>query len=242
MRWIDFVKQYAGEKGISMRDAMKDPACKEAYKGQKMEGGLIGPAIRRDYKPEIRSLLKKIGGKKIESIVIQRVPIESALRGALDVISLGGFSKATKKLGYDDVFHLSMIVGLEGLKKPVVVEKNEVINISYKIPPLKEGGERLTVPVTKSLTLDQMLEATQSVQGSNFFLYHPANRNCQMFIRDLLKNSGLLTADAEAFIMQDAKEIFKRLPSWSEAIAKGVTDLGAQWDRIFYGKGARQSK
>jgi hypothetical protein len=235
-KWIDHVKKFAEEKGISYSEAMKDPECKSQYNSMKV-GGLIGPSIRRDFAPAIRDFLKKNGDRKIKSITLQRVPIESTLKGVLDLITLGQYSKTTKKLGYDRVFHLSSIITLEGLSYPIVVEKNEVISISRKIPPMKRGGSRLNVPVTKEITLNEMLNNASSKLGSRFYLYDAFTNNCQMFIRDILKYSGLLTPDIENWIMQDAQAILKGLPIYTKYATKGLTDLGAQFNRIIYGKG-----
>jgi hypothetical protein len=59
-----------------------------------------------------------------------------------------------------------------------------------------------------------------------------------MFIRDLLKYSGLLTPQSEAFIYQDVKELVKGLPFYTEYLARGLTNLAGQWDRIYFGKGS----
>lgn len=195
-------------------------------------------SIRRDYSPEIRTLLKKVGDKKIKSIVVQRVPVESVIKGLLNVITLGNYSKQTEKLGYDKVFHLSSIITLENNVK-IVVEKNEVINISKKIP---KSGEQIDVMVTKEITLNEFLENTRSKQGSNFFIYDMRRRNCQMFIRDLLQNSSLLTNEAKEFILQDADAIVKKLPFYTSYVAKGITDLGAQLNLLIYGRGSTHVK
>jgi len=235
MKYMTFVKKYAEDNNMSFKDALVNSECKMAYKKASKDGGLIGPSIRRDYKPAIKEFLKKNGDRKITKMEVQRVPIDSGLKTLLNIISLGTYEKQTQKLGYDRVFHLSLIISLEGYNKPVVVEKNEVINISTSIPPMKQGGARIPINVNKEITLNQLLETTQKLQGSNFFLYDAFKRNCQMFIRDLLKNSGLLTPEAEQFIMQDAKKILEGLPFFFSKVAKGMTDLGAQLDRVIYG-------
>ena len=229
---FDFLNFLDEDKPISL-------SLKEAIepKKKKLKGGLIGPAIRRDYSPQIRDLLKKVGDKKITNMEIQRVPIDSGMKLLMDTLSLGAYSKTTKKLGYDRVFHLSMIIRLEGLSYPLVVEKNETINISKRIPPMKRGGARFGIPITKSISLNELLENTRKIQGTNMFLYDAFTRNCQMFIRDLLKNSGLLTTRLEEFIMQDAAKIAEGMPWYFSSVAKGLTNLGAQFNRIIYGKG-----
>lgn len=202
------------------------------------EPKLFSISIRRDYSPQIRTLLKKIGEKKIKSIIIQRVPVESVIKGMLNLITLGNYTKTTEKLGYDKVFHLSAILTLENNER-IVVEKNEVINISKKIP---SGGNQMSVPISKDITLNQFLNNTREKQGSNFFIYHPFKRNCQMFIRDLLQNSGLLTNEAKEFILQDADKIIQGLPWYTSYVAKGITDLGAQFNTLIYGRGIKDKK
>lgn len=239
--WIEHVKAFALKHGVPYQEAMKK--AKETYKQKPIiKGGLIGPAIRRDYKPQIRDFLKKNGDRKIKAIMLQRVPIESTLKSVLDLITLGKYSETTEKLGYDRVFHLSSIVQLEGLSYPIVVEKNEVINISRKIPPMKKGGARLSVPITKEITLNEMLNNAREKMGNRFFLYDAFNKNgggnCQDFIFSILKYSDLLTPEAQDFILQDAKAILKGLPVYTPYFTRGLTNLGAQFDRIIYGKGA----
>lgn len=203
-----------------------------------IRGGLLGaPKIRRDFKPSIRSLLEKIGNKEIISITLQRNPIETVLKSMLDVLTLGRFSEQTKKLGYDKIFHLSAIIQLKDYPKPITVEKNEVINISEIPVPLKKNGERLNVPINKKITLNEMLDNSIKNLGSKFFLYDAFTNNCQMFLRDLLKFSGLLTSNINTWIMQDAKKIAEGLPFWSSRVFKEITNAGAWFDRVIYGRG-----
>jgi hypothetical protein len=234
--WIEHVKEFSKKNNLSYKEALQSPECRESYKKMKA-GGLIGPAIRRDYPPQARQILEKFGNLPIRALVLQRVPIENTLKTLLNVLSLGKYEQVTQDLGYDKVFHLSLIVYLKRVRRPLVVEKNEVINISFQIPPMKRGGEQLEIPVNKNISLNELLNNTRNIQGSDFFLYHPFKRNCQMFIRDLLKNSGLLTPQAEAFIIQDAASILRKMPWYFEGLTKGLTDLGAQLNRIIYGKG-----
>jgi len=234
--WIEHVKEFSKKNNISYKQALQSPECKASYQKMKV-GGLIGPSIRRDYPPEAREIIERFGDLPIRGLIIQRVPIESTLKGLLNILSLGKYEQVTRNLGYDKVFHLSLIVYLKRVRRPIVVEKNEVINISFKIPPMKRGGDQLQIPVNKDITLKQLLDNTREKQGTDFFLYHPFKRNCQMFIRDLLLNSGLLTPEAEKFIIQDAASILRKMPWYFEGLTKGLTDLGAQLNRIIYGKG-----
>ena len=62
--WISYVKEYASKKGISYRDALRDPKCKAGYK----KGGCCGSGLVSDVKKVVKSasanassIKKKIG-------------------------------------------------------------------------------------------------------------------------------------------------------------------------------------
>lgn len=205
---------------------------------------MVDTSIRRDYSPKIRALLKQIGDKKIKHLMIQRVPVSTVIKALLDVITLGNYSSTTKKIGYDKVFHLSLICTLDNNGR-YIIEKNEVINISKNIPSSHQGSEQIDVPSFQEgegLTVAEFLNNTKIKQGSSFFLYDAFNRNCQMFIQDLLKNSNLLTTELNEFIIQDAKTILKGLPFYTQYLAKGITDLGAQFNVMLYGRSIKIKK
>jgi hypothetical protein len=40
-KWIEFVKEFASKKGMSYKNALKDPECKKEYHSSKTEGGAL---------------------------------------------------------------------------------------------------------------------------------------------------------------------------------------------------------
>jgi len=40
-KWIEFVKEFASKKGMSYKNALKDPECKKEYHSSKSEGGSL---------------------------------------------------------------------------------------------------------------------------------------------------------------------------------------------------------
>ena len=40
-KWIEFVKEFASKKGMSYKNALKDPECKKEYHSSKTEGGSL---------------------------------------------------------------------------------------------------------------------------------------------------------------------------------------------------------
>lgn len=220
-------------------EKQKTIKIKPKFKKGKKGTGILDRFMGKDRLPkEAQAVLDKVGDKKIDFIFIQRVPVEAALKGMLDVLSLGQFSKATKKLGYDKVFHLSMIVQLEG-GQDVVVEKNERINISFKIPPMKKGGEKILVGFRGRKTLNELLENTRKKIGDNaFFTYQSFKYNCQHFINAILDSNGINNPQAKAFILQDAGAILENMGddfAYMRPLANSITDLGAAFNNLIYG-------
>jgi hypothetical protein len=77
-----------------------------------------------DYSPSVRHILEDFGNKKINKIEIYRTPLPSFINTTLDILSLGKFGKQND---YDSLFHLFLVLYLEGGTK-ILWEKNEQIN------------------------------------------------------------------------------------------------------------------
>lgn len=207
----------------------------------KVVGGvekLVFPANKLSKSNQV--MLRKHGGMQIKKMWIQRVPINSMIDMFLNLITLGGFESAKKKLAYDKMFHLSLICQLsDGVK--VIVEKNASINISTSF---KEGGEKLAIPAGNALnagySLDILMNNARKKMGDHrFFQYNGFENNCQDFILGLLRHSDLLTSEGEKFIKQDAVEIMKGLPRYTSKILQLITDLRGKADNITGGRRRR---
>jgi len=199
-------------------------------KGKKLVSNILEATkgVRKGYPPSVRSVISKYADWDIVDMAIRRDPINSFLTKIVDTVSFGEYSKATKELGYDKVFHLGLVMSLRKGASTVhlLIEKNEVIRFGLAGPAVKDT-ELLKIPVTKKITLGQFLEAGEKAKGPSFFLYDAFSNNCQMFIEGLLSASGLLTAAAKKFIVQDTGSIVKKIPSLAQRIIKGITDISA---------------
>jgi hypothetical protein len=159
----------------------------------------------------------------INSITVNRVPLDSMVNKALNFLSLGAFNKVKKELGYDDMFHLSAI--LRTSKGDILIEKNERINISRKLP---KSGEQVQVSGTNK-TFDEFLDKGRKDMGDHyFFQYNAFENNCQDFLIGLLRANGILSTEASAFIKQDAVALLKKMPSYLSTIAQGATDAAGR--------------
>jgi len=180
--------------------------------------------------------MKEYGGQKIVALNIYRTPIPSVLDKVLNLVSLGSWEREKKNMNYDEMFHLGLIITLANGKN-IVMEKNEVVNISTSYPT-KSNTETTNVPLDgKVLTLQELFDkARASVPEKTFYDYNAFTNNCQFFIRYILQASGLYSEPIAHFVFQDTTEIMKHLPSYVSTVAKVVTRTGAVVKKVL-GKG-----
>jgi hypothetical protein len=79
-----------------------------------------------------KKTLKKYGDLPIVALNIYRTPIPSAIDYVLNLISLGKWKAGKKKYGFDKFFHLALVATVKDANnlKYIIIEKNEVVNIS----------------------------------------------------------------------------------------------------------------
>lgn len=199
------------------------------------------PSIRVNYPPYTREALARFGDGRIIGLTIARTPIMSVINEALNIITQNKWDEAKRKVGYDSLFHVALLVDLElanGVKKRLVVEKNAVINITDRFTQ-NEHTEifPLSTP-SPPITLHQMLEGARRAMGdSAYFGYEAFSNNCQVYLQNLLQSAGVLTPEAKAFLFQPTEELVKELPFYTRFATKAITSLGAWVDRLIYGNG-----
>jgi hypothetical protein len=172
----------------------------------------------------------------IKRIVIVRSPVKAGIVKALNVLSLGALNSIQNKLGYDTLWHLAIKIDLAN-GQSWRVEKNQ--NISIKKYEALPDTQSVTVPVSKPITLKDMMNKLYKKQGDKMYEYDAFKANCQMFVRDLLSSSGLFPASVSSFVSQNTPAIHKSLPGYVSTVAKAVTNLGAKADSLiqkFFGK------
>ena len=171
--------------------------------------------------------MKEYGGQKIVALNVYRTPIPSMIDTALNLVSLGSWEREKKNVNYDKMFHLALIITLANGKN-IVMEKNEVVNISTSYAT-KTDTETKNVPLEgKSLTLQELFDkARASVAEKTFYDYNAFTNNCQFFIRYILQANGLYSEPIAHFVFQDTMEIMKHLPAYVSTVAKVITRTGA---------------
>ena len=184
------------------------------------------------------AVYKRYQNIPIESISVRREPINKGIQKFLNIVSLGGLNKAKESLGYDDIFHLYLIVKLNG--KEVLIEKNERINISDSF---SKGSkfEEMNVPLNQQLTLSDLFNGGLKFMGEHdFYQYNASNNNCQDFLLGLLKGSNLGNESIYSFIKQSSSDIFKNLPGYMKDLSQGITDFAGKISQLTGGKKRRR--
>jgi hypothetical protein len=175
--------------------------------------------------PSVASFLKAHGADPITSLAVGRTPISKTLDLALDVISGGKFGQIKKKLGYDQFFHLFIIVN--GKHR---IEKNELFNII----PYSKASDEEDVPVDlggKQITISEFLENGSKGDETNFYRHYNAfGANCQAMVLKLLSRNHLMTPAIQAFVKQNVEEYAREHDLLGTA--KAITDVGSVLNRL----------
>lgn len=208
-------------------------------KGDGMVGDLVDKILptRKDFPPKVRKVIKENESKKITSITVGRSPVNSLLTKALNLLSQGKLQEQQKSLNYDKLFHLFMLVGLSGDRDGscLLVEKNSVVNIKKASPSFGDHDEKVSVDITKNITFGDMINDAVKAVGNSLYLYNATNNNCQIFIENLLKHSGLLTPSLKTFITQDIEKVLSTSPLYVKKLADIATEGSAKIDRLIEG-------
>lgn len=173
-----------------------------------------------DLPRRAETFIDKQGDQKITSLKVVRAPISEVISKFLNVISLGVFSQLQNKLGYDKLYHLSLVVNGD-----TRIEKNEQISIA---PYRDERDEEfIDIPLKgQSITIKQLMDRGANYMKDKFIPYDALANNCQDFIIGLLKPSGLSSPQIEKFIKQPVNELVDNLPQYVKNTTNLITTLG----------------
>lgn len=213
----------------TVKDVIKTvKAVNDFVSTNKRADGLLPPHVRR--------FLEKNGDTIITSLQVERTPLSPFMTKLLNTISLGTFENAIANSSYDNMFHLALVIN-----DKYTLDKQEVITLKEK-----RGGdsktESINVPLNgKQITIRELLDKTKERMGdSKFSNYDSRTNNCQDFLLNILEANGLSSPSLKDFIKQDAESIYKELPSFTDKIAKFLTDAGATVNKLIEGESVKK--
>ena len=184
---------------------------------------------RQDYSPSSKQVLQQVGNNRIVKARIRRHPISQLITGSFKVIKL----YRQENMQYDQLFHLAIIFELDNGRN-VLVEKNEVINITLQYTDQKGSEYCDDVPIITYVTLSQALDRTKSFMGGKFFPYSAYDNNCQVFIASILRANGWANQTNLSFVEQDTKSLFAN-NSFLRKFANTTTDIAGRFDVLRQG-------
>lgn len=187
---------------------------------------------RKGASPSLRKYIKQFKDVPIESLTLQRVPVQKVLTTLINAITRGALTENMKKMGYDSVFHLSMVIKLKG--NLYRLEKNEIVKMT---PVSSLAGEVFPIELNKTILFGDFIAKTLDKIGETaYFDYNLVTYNCQAFLAGHLKVFGLWSKQVLSFVMQDAYTLLNRDEKLANVLKK-VTDLGGIVNTIIEGRG-----
>lgn len=197
------------------------PSFGDIVRGVKEGARRVYTAItgRKSAPPVVQKLLDEHGDSAIVSIDVARSPVLPVIKSIMNIISSGQIEENKNKLGYDDIYHLYLIIKLKD-GKAFKIERNEDVSVSD--PNVSSDSQIMPVQLNGDITLNGFID--KGSKKSNFWNYDARTSNCQQFVYDLLNGSGLMTPSLKDFILQDAEGLLENSPI-TEALSKGLTNL-----------------
>lgn len=228
-KWKRKYKKFKYLKGRGIGDVVNEVK-------DRIDGFLT--AQRGNASPAFRNMMSKLHAVPIKAITIFRKPLTGIIQKLANWFSLGKYQENIKRMDYDDVYHLGMIILLESgvLLK---LDKSEVVNL-VQLKTMDKGIQMEQVPANimpKGLVLGDMLTNGIKEAGSveKYFDYDPINNNCQYFVKYCLKGNGMWNSTIEKFVWQDPKEILRGMDGLAKE-AQGITDFAGRLDILLNGR------
>jgi hypothetical protein len=170
----------------------------------------------------INDYLSLHGNKGLRRIIVSRKPVSAKIQYIANLVTSGGWEQNMKKLNYDDVYHLFMLVELDDgtLFK---LEKNSRVDITLHDNKL---GDTMINIDNINKTLNDMFNNAENEYGlERIYRYDPFKTNCQVLLVDLISAINKITPQLREYIMQTASALIES--DILKYIAKMATDSTA---------------
>ena len=212
-----------------------------------------GQFVNKNMPPNSQRWLDENANDIITRVVIKRAPVSKNIERFLDLASGGRFSEGKEQLGYDDFFHLSIVIehqympygkGREGQEGPVKhsqLEKLERVSFSSRISEAP-NTEALEVTIPAGQQVGRVVRTWMNEMGDNFFPYNAFANNCQTFVAGFLKAMGVLNEQTKPFVYQNAGQLLKKQPGYLGDLARSITNLGAIVNQTIQGGRRRRGR
>jgi hypothetical protein len=204
-----------------------------------------GKFVNTKMPPNSQKWLNENANSHLTGVTIKRAPVSKAITGFLNAVAGGRLNKKAREMGYDSLFHLSVVITFEDESerpRQAQLEKLERVSFSSHISE-SPNTETFDFPRVGYQKIGDIVKKWQANMGDNFYKYDSFKNNCQSFILGFLKAADLLSSDAEKFVNQHADELLKAQPGYLGNLANSITNLGAIVNQAMQGgKKGRKGK
>ena len=143
------------------------------------------------YNKKSQKILDLYGDHKLTKIYLVRHPFSKLISFLLNIITLYNYEKLITESQDNFPYHTLLVFEIilnNGIKKWILLEKNNCINISDNFI-IHNNQEIINVKVNqdKLTTINDILKKTQNRIGNErFFNWHLYKNNCQEFTKEIL--------------------------------------------------------
>jgi len=194
----------------------------------------VWDGVRKGASPSVRRFTEANGDAGIASIVVCRMPVTQIYERVANILSLGKWEANKKKLQYDKMLHIYLVIRLTN-GKTITFEKNHLPEITNSS---KIGSDSMQAGGSKKTFRMALEGAEKAAGGDKLWVYDAFTQNCQYFARDFLRGAGISGPRLNKFIMQDAAAVVEGLPLFQK-IARKITDAANVADVARNGKGKK---
>jgi len=179
-----------------------------------------------------RDNLTKHGGKRLQNIQVVREPLQKAVNAFANALTLGKFGQVAQQQGEAGFFHLYSILHLDDGTR-LIYEKNERPRLEVFSGELPAKAEHVSAS-GRGIVLNDFVQRSMKAMGDQRYItYDPIRNNCQDFLIGSFQANGLLTPELATFIKQNVQQLIEETPSFSQSLAKGLTDFAGKGREIF---------
>ena len=182
-----------------------------------------------DTRPKnLTNVLTKDGNQTIVRLEVCRKPIHRFNMATLNALTFGSIKRKMEQLGYDNLYHLYLIIHLSN-GKIYRLEKNHRVVVTDLGSYQSKGNCLSLVYPENNKTLNDFILTAEERKISGVYRYSFKD-NCQKFLYDLLNSNGINKFNK--FILQDTNDL---APSYIKSFVKGVTSVAGIADYIYHG-------
>lgn len=176
------------------------------------------------FDERVKEFLRQRGSEPLTSLFVRRAPVAESINMLIDAITLGTWNPTRKAYGYDDIFHVSLIVN-----NIYVIQRIGRVSITMKDED-RPRAEYMNIPLGNLegvITVGDLLVKTlERIGKDKFFKYDSFYNNCQHFLLFILGTFGLESQQVKDFVLQPTEELLAQQPGWTQTIANTFTNIG----------------